>query len=611
MPPQISVGIDLGTTHCAMATMPLGARAGVSTVFDVPQLVMRGSLERYPLLPSFLYFAHPDEGSLSLPWDALRKYAVGDLARTRGAETPTRVVSSAKSWLSHTGIDRRASILPLGAPEDVEKVSPVEASFRYLDHMAEAWAFHQNHGAPVLTECEVTVTVPASFDAAARDLTTEAAYAAGMERLTLLEEPQAALYAWIESVGQRPMVELRNGDVVLVIDIGGGTTDFSAIAVLERAGGIELHRIAVGDHILLGGDNMDLALSHGILEKLRADGKDLDDWQFFALTHSCRAAKERLLADSRVRSTPVVIPARGSQLIGGTIRTELGREEVEQTLIEGFFPVVSAEDAARARSRAGLATLGLPYAADPAVTRHLAHFLRRHVDAAQELELPGQSARRTLLHPTCVLFNGGVVKAAAIRQRLTEVLTRWLDCDGAVAPRVLEGIDPDVSVARGAAYYGRVRSGHGLRIRGGTARAYYVGIESPMPAVPGVEPPILALCVASFGMEEGSETELSARERELAVVVGEPVRFRFFSSSTRRGDSVGTVVRRWQEEELSELAPIEIQLAAEGRRAGDIVPVSLRASVTAVGTLALYAVPRQPLAKDERWKVELNVRGAG
>ena len=596
---RLSVGIDLGTTHVALAATDAEAEHAPALVFEVPQLVASGSLEARALLPSFVYFAHQAESALSLPWDEGRRFAVGELARRRAAEAPGRVISSAKSWLSHQGIDRRSSILPVSAPDDVEKISPVEASFRYLDHLVEAWrAAHPD--AAELGEQEVVLTVPASFDAAARDLTVEAAMAAGLDNVTLLEEPQAALYAWLESAGDDWRKHLGPGDRVLVVDIGGGTTDFSLIAVVEKDGALELERVAVGDHILLGGDNMDLALAHLCARKLSEQGKELDRFQLSALTHACRAAKERLLSDSSLSAAPIAVAGRGSDLFASALRTELTRPEVESTIVDGFFPRTAAGERPRARARAALTQVGLPYAADPAVTKHLAEFLARQAGAL------GAAGGQTVLHPTAVLFNGGVVKAAALRERLLATLNDWLAADGARPARELPGADPDLAVARGAAHYGRVRHGRGLRIRGGTARAYYVGIESPMPAVPGVEPPIFALCVAPFGMEEGSEAPLP--EQELGVVVGEPVTFRFFGSSVRRDDAPGTLLERWKAGELEELAPIEITLPAEGRRAGDVVPIRLRAIVTPIGTLELQAVPLAPLHADERWKVELNVR---
>jgi hypothetical protein len=601
-----SVGIDLGTTHTALAYV-LDGETARTRVFEVPQLVAEGALAARELLPSFVYFAHESERDLGLPWDSGRRFAVGEYARTRGAESPGRVVSSAKSWLSHAGVDRRSSLLPVGAPEDVEKISPVEASFRYLDHLAEAVRF----ALPELGELanqEVIIAVPASFDAAARDLTVEAAMAAGIDNVSLLEEPQAALYAWIESAQQNFREALRPGDLVLVIDVGGGTTDFSAIAVLDDDGALELRRVAVGDHILLGGDNMDLALAELVRQKLETEGKELDRYQLAALPHATRSAKEKLFTEAALDSVPIAVASRGSALFGSALKNELRRDELERLLIEGFFPRVDAAARPAARMRGGLTQIGLPYAADPAITKHLAAFLGRQVGATAALPGFAESGGRKLLHPTAVLFNGGVVKAQPLRARLLETLNSWLEADGGAPVRVLAGEDPDRAVARGAAYFGQVRRGNGLRIRGGTARAYYVGIESPMPAVPGLEPPIHALCVAPFGIEEGSDAALPPQE--LGVVVGEAVKFRFFGSSVRRGDEPGTLLERWKAGELEELAPIELSLPAEGRPEGEVVPIRLESRVTAVGTLELHAVPIEPQKAGERWKIELNVRSA-
>ncbi|HET7540979.1 MAG TPA: Hsp70 family protein [Polyangiaceae bacterium] len=598
---KFAVGIDLGTTHSALALAELAAVDPRVTVLEIEQLVSAGSLERRALLPSFLYFAHESEPALALPWDGQRRFCVGEYARSRGAEVPQRVIASAKSWLSYGGIDRRAGNLPLGAPEELEKISPVEASFRFLDHLSEAFRATRPLDGE-LSEQEVVLTVPASFDAGARDLTVEAALAAGFEQVTLLEEPQAALYAWIERNADSWRSHLRAGDRVLVIDIGGGTTDFSLIDALERDGSLELSRVAVGDHILLGGDNMDLALAHVVGQELAERGTELDRFQLGALAHACRGAKEKLLSDASLEQVAVVLPSRGSQLLGASIRTELRREQVERYLLDGFFPAVSATDLPKARARAGLTQVGLPYASDPAITKHLAAFLARHAFA--DPASGGPSARP----PTAILFNGGVLKAEVLRKRVIETLNGWLEERGSAKARLLPGEDLDLAVARGAAYYGLVRHGRGLRIRGGTARAYYVGIESPMPALPGFEPPVFALCVAPFGMEEGTHAALPPQE--LFVVVGEPVTFRFFGSSTRRSDAAGSVLERWRPGELEELPEIELVLPAAGRTAGDVVAVQLQASVTAIGTLKLEAVARAPLVADERWQIELSVRHA-
>ena len=615
--PRYSIGIDLGTTHCALSYVELAtsdAEAVSEGVMRVAQLTAPGAIEERDLLPSFLYLPHESElqpGDLALPWTSERGFAVGEMARSRGAGTPIRLVSSAKSWLCHPGVDRRAAILPADAPPEVARVSPLEASVRYLTHLREAWN-HAHADAP-FDEQDITVTIPASFDPAARELTAEAVRAAGYGQMTLLEEPQAALYSWIHQSGDAWRKRAKVGDIILVVDVGGGTTDFSLIAVIERDGNLELHRVAVGDHILLGGDNMDLALAHVVARKLAAQGTQADPWQLRALTYACRGAKETLLSDPSTDTVPLVVPSRGSKLVGGSIRTELTRNELTQTILDGFFPEVEATARPATRTRAGLMQLGLPYAQDAGITRHLAAFLARQVGALAALggetqpELAAQfalDAHASFLHPTAVLFNGGVFKSPLLVERVMATLNGWLAADGGEPARLLEGADLDLAVARGAAYYGFVKRGRGVRIRGGTARSYYVAIESAMPAVPGMEPPISALCVAPFGMEEGTDAPLP--EQEFGLVVGEPVQFRFFGSSVRRQDQVGSMLDYWSPDELQELEAIQATLPTEGRSAGDIVPVKLHAYVTETGTLQLEAVPRGSV---ERWKVEFDVRG--
>nr|WP_207625926.1 Hsp70 family protein [Burkholderia gladioli] len=582
--------------------------AAAQQVLPIAQLSSPGAVASPELLPSFLYLPHEGElaaGDLSLPWTASRDYAVGEMARSRGAGTPIRLVSSAKSWLCHPGVDRRAAILPNDAPPEVARVSPLEASVRYLNHLREAWD-HAHPHAPFAAQ-DVTVTIHASFDPAARELTAEAAQAAGYTRMTLLEEPQAALYSWIQKSGGGWRKDVKVGDIILVVDVGGGTTDLSLIAVVEREGNLELHRVAVGEHILLGGDNMDLALAHVVARKLAAQGTQADPWQLRALTYACRGAKETLLSDRSVETVPLVVPSRGAKLIGGSIRTELTRAELTQILLEGFFPQVEASARPAVRTRAGLTQLGLPYAQDAGITRHLAAFLGKQVGALAELDgLPATAHHpgASFLHPSAVLFNGGVFKSELLTERILAILNGWLAADGAAPARLLGGADLDLAVARGAAYYGYVKRGRGVRIRGGTARAYYVAIESAMPAIPGMEPPISALCVAPFGMEEGSDAALP--EQEFGLVVGEPVQFRFFGSSVRRQDQVGDMLDYWSPEELQELEAIQATLPADGRTPGEVVAVRLHARVTEAGTLELEALPR---GSEARWKVEFDVRG--
>jgi hypothetical protein len=615
---QFAIGIDLGTTNCALSYYDLtgeAPRKWQESMLGIPQLTAPGMSEERPLLPSFLYLpggAEFAEGALALPWDKKVANVVGEFARSHGSKAPARLVSSAKSWLSHSQVDRTSALLPWQAPEDVRRVSPVEASAQYLRHLAQAWderfaGTKATAGRAAVTQ-EILLTVPASFDAAARELTLQAAKQAGFEHVTLLEEPQAALYAWLEGVGDNFRKQVKPGDVILVVDVGGGTTDLSLIAVTDQNGDLQLTRVAVGDHILLGGDNMDLALAHHLNQQLAANGKKLDAWQIISLTYACRQAKEQLFADAKLKKAPISVASRGSGLVGGTIKTELTREDLTRLLTDGFMPRVGVEQIPQVTRRTGLAQMALPYAQDPAITRHLAAFLSRQGKAlASAHDAPVKMEGKPFVHPTAILFNGGVFKAHALKERIIEVLNEWLEADGGQAVKELAGADLDLAVARGAAYYGWVRHGHGVRIRGGTARSYYVGVESPMPAVPGFEPPIKALCVAPFGMEEGTQADVPPQE--FGLVTGQPTRFRFFASSLRREDKVGQMLEdAAHDEELEELAPIETTLSADAAEKRHLVPVNLQAVVTEVGTLEIRCVEK---GGKGRWKLELNVRMKG
>lgn len=585
------VGIDLGTTNCVLAWVDTaavapGEEAPRVEALAVPQLVKLGVVEARAQLPSFVYLPAANEfppASLDLPWGRA-EHVLGELARARGAEVPARVVASAKSWLCSVGLDPNQPMLPWNAPGDVPRVSPVDAEAAYLQHLRAAWDAVMP--AP-LDRQEVYLAVPASFDAAARDLTVRAAERAGLGGARLIEEPQAAFYAWLADTGGawRQMVQV--GDVVLVCDVGGGTTDLTLVAVGEESGSLVLERKAVGDHILLGGDNMDLALAHAVRARLAEAGTTLDEWQLRGLVHACRDAKEKLLAAGGPTQAPVVVLGRSRKVVGGAVRTQVTRDEVDAALVDGFFPEVARDDRPRTARRVGLQEIGLPYASDPAVTRHVAAFVGRHRDIAPD-------------GPNAVLFNGGVMRADRFRTRMADVLAAWRGTGAEI--RVLAGADPDLAVARGAATYGLARRGRGVRIRGGTARAYYVGVETAAPAVPGMAPPVKALCVAPFGMEEGSEVELP--DAEFGLIVGEPAEFRFFGSSVRRDDGPGAVVETWGEGELEELPPLEATLTGSGEP-GRTVPVRLEAQVTEVGTLALWCVARDG---HERWKLEFNVR---
>ena len=621
MSPRYSVGIDLGTTNSALAEVDLsiepagpGEPLPGALPFAVPQLVAQGDphgeVAALELLPSFVYLPSPHEappGALAPPWDPERAYVVGQLARERGAQVVNRLVSSAKSWLSHPGVDRRGALLPVRPPgepaDDVPRISPVEAAARVLLHLREVWeAAHADDfgGPPLLAEQAVTLTVPASFDPQARELTVQAALQAGLPHVTLLEEPQAALYAWVQAAGDGWRAQVKPGDVLLVVDVGGGTSDFSLIGVGEAEGSLQLERLAVGEHILLGGDNVDLALAHTVQARLQAGGTRLDAWQFQALVFACRKAKEGGIP-AQDGLIPLTIPGRGSSLLGGIVRTGLLAAELRQ-VADAFFPEVELAAPVQAARRTGLLALGLPYAQDSAVTRHLASFLRR------QPRRPAQAnAAASFLHPTAVLFNGGVFKDSALRERVGSLLDGWVTREGGRPLQRLVAQGPfdtlDLGVALGAAYSGLARQGRGIRIRGGLARSYYVGVETAAPAVPGYSAPVKGLCLAPFGLEEGSRVELPALD--LGAVVGETTAFRFFSSDLRRDDLPGAVVD--DPDELTELPPIEARLeAGAGRAEGELVPVGLTAAVSEVGTLALHLVARA--GPPQQWKLEFSVR---
>ncbi|MBI3271757.1 MAG: Hsp70 family protein [Planctomycetes bacterium] len=610
-PAKYAIGIDLGTTNTVLAYASLADEQPKVEVMPLPQLTAASTVEARPLLPSFLYLSTEAEtkaGNLDLPWRKRPDHAVGAYAARQAADVPTRTVASAKSWLCVSRVDRRQPILPWNAPPEVPKVSPLDASRRYLEHVVAAWnaAFPD---APFVRQ-QVVLTVPASFDASARDLTREAALAAGLpEGFLLLEEPQAALYAWLADAGEKWRRHLKIGDRILVCDVGGGTTDFTLIEAGEEGGELSLRRIAVGNHTLVGGDNMDLALAHHLRAAFSKKGVELDPWQSVALWHSCRAAKEALLGDGGPAKHPVAILGRGSKLVGGTVSVDLARAEASSLLLEGFFPACALSDAPARPRVSGFREIGLPYEADTAVTRHLAAFLSMH-GAAQ-----GGS------RPTHILWSGGAFKATAFRERLLEVLASWFgggerggersggkDAGKGDAVRPLEGLhDLDFAVARGAAYYGVAKGGRGMRIRGGTARSYYVGIETAGPAIPGAPRPLRALCVVPIGMEEGTEADVPGDE--IGLVVGEPAHFRFFSSAVRKQDRPGAVLSSFKEPELAETDSMESQLKAaakgKGPAAEEVVPVRFHSRITELGVLELWCVST---TSEQRWKLEFSVR---
>jgi len=607
------VGIDLGTTHCVVSYAPITKDLKPDIqVFNIPQIIAPHEVKALPLLPSFLFLPGPHDvpsGSLRLPWDPSDvepEYVVGEFARQRGAELPHRLISSAKSWLCHSGVDRTQPILPWGSPKDVKKLSPVDALSRLLTHIRNAWNYEIAKDDPqlFLEHQDILITVPASFDAVARELTVRAAQMAGFEHFTLLEEPQSAFYGWIYDHEESWRELVKVGDLILVCDVGGGTTDFSLIEVSEEDGSLVLKRIAVGEHLLLGGDNMDLALAYLLRQRLSSR---LDEWQFRMLWYQCRIAKEKLLSRREAQSEPVVILGRGTSLIGGTLRTELTINDIHQVLLEGFFPLCSLNDVPQKKTKMGVREMGLPYEDDPAITKHMAYFIKRQMKGGD-------------VFPTAVLFNGGVMKAEPFRRRVIEVIESW-GREGAVrdliggmsyltdADSAGKTTELDLAVARGAAYYGFVRRGRGVRIRAGASRTYYIGIESSMPSVPGIPTPVKALCVVPFGMEEGTSVEL--KDQEFGLVVGQPAVFSLMASTVRQDDEAGAIVEDWEGAiqpvaTMETLLPPSEEPQSEKDTEGTIIPVWLQSSMTEVGTLELHCV--DALNPQRRWKLTFNLK---
>lgn len=599
------IGIDFGTTNCTMAYSPMQQDESSASLQQAPltQAISSNNPGSSFSLPSFIYFPLPEEVQAKvaeLPWNPSPTVAIGTYARDRGAELPSRLIASAKSWLCHPGINRREKLLPLESDALENKMSPFEACAEILSHLRQAWNASMPQ-APFENQ-KVLVTVPASFDPSARQLVQEAAAHAGYPEVILLEEPQAAFYAWLYAHANEWRNLLKVGDSILVIDIGGGTTDFSLIAVEEETGNVLLKRQAVGSHLLLGGDNIDLALAYLVKQKLEDQGHSLDAWQVQALVHPCRMAKEKLMGEKPPKSVDVVVLGRGSKLIGSTIKTEITREEAEELILNGFIPLVEPEEFSKTENLGmGIQQIGLPYVKDPRISCQLAKFL----------SMTGTSSSHQMdqfVLPTAVLFNGGTIKSKVVRDRLMSLLNHWAKKLRKPLIKELIGAEYDYSVSRGAVYYGLAREGYAMRIRGGTSHSYFVGVEEAAPAVPGISPPLRAVCIVPFGMEEGEERSLD--HQEFVIVLGELATFRFFSHGTPKlsngsEPAVGTVVRNWKQE-LTELHPIET-LLEKGGEDGKTMRVTLKSKVTELGMLELWC-----LASDGRkWKLEFDIRLKG
>ncbi len=585
-PGRFIIGIDLGTTNCSAAFVDTAEETWTVRDFLIPQLVAPNTTEPREVLPSFHY--QPAEGELA---DS-PGHIVGLFAREHGAGVPGRLISSAKSWLSHSGVDRTAALLPWHGAPDVEKLSPVDVSARYLAHIRAAW--DQQQPDHPMAQQEVALTVPASFDEVARELTVEAAKRAGLVRLTLVEEPQAAFYAWINAQGERWQAQVKAGQKILVIDVGGGTTDFTLIRVRPaEKGKVLFHRVAVGQHLILGGDNLDLAVAHHLEAKATGGGK-VAPREWGGLLRSARNIKETLLSEKPPEKMTVHVAGGGSKLIGGGRQVEVARDEIQDMLLGGFAPVVDL-DAKPASRRSGFQEFGLPYAADPGITRYLAAFLTAHRHAGEEevQEVDHDPAR-----PDVVLFNGGLFESILLRNRIVEVLSRWFSQAKKWKPKVLRNDRLDLAVSRGAAYYGMVRRGRGVRIRGGLAHSYYIGVDS------GSQPPqAAALCLLPAGVEEGQSVDL---QRTFNLLIRQPVEFPLYFSATRTTDKPGALVEI-DPEQLTALPPIRTVLQSGRRSIADTVAVQLHARLTEIGTLQLWA---QETKGDRQWRLEFDVRSA-
>jgi hypothetical protein len=604
---RYAIGIDLGTTNSAVAYVDLKKPSPRPISFlEIPQLAAPGEIARRPVLPSFLYLPGPYElppGSTALPWDPDRDFVVGEFAREQGALVPGRLVSSAKSWLSHAAVDRTAPILPWGAGEEVRKVSPVEASARYLQHMREAWnaSLGREEGCR-MEEQVVILTVPASFDEVARELTVRAASEAGLPRVILLEEPLAAFYAWLFRHERDWQETMREGQLILVCDIGGGTTDFTILAVRRGERGLRFDRLAVGEHLMLGGDNMDLALARRVESRLPGGTKrQLDSKTWHQLWHLCRQAKETLLSEegggSAKKSVDITLMGSGGKVIGGMLKSTLAAPEVEEQIVEGFFPVVSLNDLPEGGRRRGLTEWGLPYVQDPAVTRHLASFWERF------LPLLRKETGRSSLYPEFLLFNGGALTPRSIRSRLWDVVQIWFQGEAGKdwKPVELENPRPELAVAEGAAYYGLVRLGEGLRVGAGSPRSYYVEAGDGEDGGGGKK----AVCLVPRGTEEGFQADVV--EPGFQVLTNRPVSFQVFSSSTRLGDRLGEVVRL-EENEAVPLPSLRTVLRYGKKGAAQPLPVQLQVHLTEVGTLELWCLSRQ---SPHRWQLQFDTRQEG
>lgn len=590
------IGIDLGTTNSAVSYVDLSDESIAKPqiqIFRIPQITAPGEISRLSILPSFLYITGEydiDIESTRLPWETSPSKMTGAYARDHGKKVPSRLVLSAKSWLCHSKVDRKSPILPWGSDQSVRKVSPVEASSAYLNHIRMAWNERMGDDEDAWLEHQLVIlTVPASFDEVARDLTVEAARLAGIANVVLLEEPLAAFYSWLgrhESEWQRLV---SPGNLILVCDVGGGTTDFTLIALQEIDGNQRFERIAVGDHLILGGDNIDLTLARTIAEKMQGSSGDqlsLDRWQ--SLCHQCREAKEAILSDN-AESKTITLIGEGRSLIAGTLSSNLDKNEIEKTVLDGFFPIVESNDLKTTESkkqRKGITEFGLPYEQEPSITKHLCKFLVNH-----QADIKDLIKTKDLYQPDVILFNGGSLKPEWIQNRICESIQSW--AKATQPPSILKNPEPFLAVAVGAAYYGLVKMGRGVRVGSGSARSYYLGIDTKQ----GKQ----AMCIVERGQEEGSGTNFEKTPFE--VLANQPVRFDLFSSSYRSGDRVGDM---FQLDDSFSLLPSLQTVIQYGKSAiQKRLPIVIETQYSELGALVIWCKAKQT---DHRWQLRFELR---
>ena len=589
------IGIDLGTTNTVVHYIDKREPQLKVEVLKFPQITALGEVSELLALPSFIYIPDDNElkegqGLLALPWDPETDYAIGEFAKSNASKNPMKCVASSKSWLCSRTVDRTGAILPWNRNNPEKQISPVTAATRIMKHIRDTWnnSVASDSDEDKIENQKIVLTVPASFDVVARELTVRAAEQAGLN-ITLLEEPQAAFYSWLAENENSWREQISPGDIILICDIGGGTTDFSLIRADDNDGNLVLERVAVGRHILLGGDNMDLALAYTLAGQLRTEGNmKLSQYQINGLTHGCREAKERLLVSTTDKPEVLTVLGQGSSLIGSTINVELTRDVVEQIILNGFFPDCELTDKPKVKQKTGLRTFGLEYEDDPAITVHLAEFLSQHCSDG--------------IKPNRVLFNGGVTKSPAVMEKILKNISSWFGLDEI---SVLEGTDPDLAVSKGGCYYATVKEGRGIRIKSGSSRTYYIGVESTMPAIPGFEPPLSGLCVIPFGLEEGSEVTVPFTG--LGLVVGEVTEFRFFSTTLRPDEQVGEIVDELDSVDgIDEMPELIVELPVEDDiPPGSLVPVTLHCELTETGTVRIYCHSEK---LDRKWKLEFELR---